>query len=108
MAKNNEPGMGRAKGTTSGSGKTTRYSRDVPTEAPRWGDVDGGRLCDALDALQSAGDAALLGTTRDGGTLVLTVCSGDERVKFYARTATEMDAHIAEVCGSALRLSGRD
>lgn len=106
MARNTEPGMGKPKGVTSGSGRTTRYN-SVPTGKPaRWGDVDGGRLTDMLDALQSAGDAALLGASRDGMVLVLTVCSGDERTKFYAKTAEEMDVHVAAVEASALSLSG--
>jgi len=107
MPRKNEPGMPGEKGKTSGSGQVSRYIRSKSTGLVSWADVDGGRLVDMLAALQSAGDAAIFGSTRDGGVLVLTVCSGDERAKFYAATAQEMDAHIQDVTSSALSLAGR-
>lgn len=108
MARKTEPGMPHDKGKTSGSGNVSRYAPKASATPARWADVDGGRLVDMLDALQSAGDAALLGATRDGGVLVLTVCSGDERAKYYAKNTQEMDAHIEEVTASAISLGGRE
>lgn len=82
---------------TSGSGTKSRYAPRISGEPPRWGSVDAVSLVECLDALQSAGDALLCGTSRDGMVLVTTVCSGDERVKFFAKTVEEMEEHLAEI-----------
>ena len=107
MPRDNEPGQGKRKGTTSGSGKTSRYAPQAPTKPARWADVDSGYIQDALDALQSAGDALLLGASRDGSVLVATVCSGDERVKFYAKSPQEMDKHLVDIKEAAQGLAGK-
>lgn len=105
MTRKNEPGTPRAKGMTSGSGTTTRY-RNRDNGAPaRWSEVGGDGLIACLDAIQSAGDALLLGTSRDGNVLIATVCSGDERTKFYAKSASEMNQHLFDITASALGLS---
>lgn len=91
---------------TSGSGKTTRYRPQESKGSLRWADVNPLILVDALDALQSAGDALLCGATRDGGVLVLTICSGDERTKFYCSSASELDKSLLDITTAAKGLSG--
>lgn len=102
MARNTEPGMGKTKGGTNGSGKTTKYQKATAGGTARWGLVDSALVTDMLDAIQRQGDAAIFGCTRDGGVLVLTLCSGEDRTKYYARTVDEMDVHMREVLEIAL------
>lgn len=48
----------------------------------------------ALDKALGAGCAVLLGHTRDGGALVLTILDGDDRHRTYCATDEELDAAI--------------
>jgi len=45
-----------------------------------------------IDAIIRAGCAILLGQTRDGGALVLTILDGDNRHRTYCSTQEELDA----------------
>jgi hypothetical protein len=58
------------------------------TGLPSLGDCSG--LVLALDSALAAGDAIILGTTRDGGAVCVTVLVGDDRYKFYAVTESEL------------------
>lgn len=60
--------------------------------APSLGDIP--TLGLALDKVLSAGCAVLVGHTRDGGALVLTVLDGDQRHRTYCSTDVELDAAV--------------
>lgn len=107
MSSRREPGMPPERGKASGSGQKSRYSGARSTSPVRWGECDGSAVIACMDALQSAGDALLMGCSRDGNVLIITVCSGDERVKFYAKSAKEMNEHLFDITASALGLSGK-
>jgi hypothetical protein len=47
-----------------------------------------------LDTLIQAGCAAIIGATRDGGALVLTVLDGDTRHRTYCSTIEELDEAV--------------
>lgn len=101
MARDWEPGMRKSKpqekGQTSGSGKWSKYRNSKPSGSMDWADCDATLLCATVSAIVLDGDAVLLGGTRDGGTLVLTLISGDDRLKFYAKSAEEMNGHLQEI-----------
>lgn len=59
--------------------------------------VESSGLLSALDELLAAGCAVMLGHTRDGGALVLTVLEKDERHRTYCATDDELDGAIAEI-----------
>lgn len=95
MPRDNEPGQPKPRnGKTSGSGKWSHYGSTRGKPEADWGSVDAALLLDAVRAITSAGDAVLLGVTRSGGTLVCTVCSGEERLKLYATSVEEMEQHL--------------
>ncbi len=52
---------------------------------------------DAVLAVLLAGDAVLLGTTRDGGAVVMTIMEGDRRHRQYFSDATELMASLQEL-----------
>jgi hypothetical protein len=97
MARNDEPGMPKAKKPTSGSGKWTKYQRNYVKGDADWAKVDEALILAALSSVTAEGAALLFGTTRDKGALVLTVCDGDERVKLYASTREEMNEHLRSI-----------
>lgn len=82
---------------TSGSGRWTQYNRPGTTGAPSWAEVDDLAMCQLVAEVTQDGDAVIFGVTRDGGALALTICSGDERGKYYAKTGTEMAAQIRDI-----------
>jgi len=79
----------------------SRYARlanDSPRkDAASWEDADAQELWRTVCEATSAGDALMFGRTRDGGALVLTVLSGDERVRNYATGAEEVSALLARI-----------
>ena len=90
MARNNEPGMTKPKKQgASGSGRWSSYKAKETVVRLDWGDVDSSLLASAIGEAVNGGDALLFGASRDGGVLVLTVCSGDERLKLYAKSIEE-------------------
>lgn len=97
MARDNEPGMAKAKKGTSGSGKWTKYQQTKSTTKADWAKVDEAAILLAITAVTKEGGALLFGVTRDGGVLSLTVCDGDERLKLYATTPEEMAVHLREI-----------
>ncbi len=101
MAREVEPGMGKSGGGKKSGPKWTAY-RKVPDELrPTWEEADNGLLIQVIVEVTHNGDAILLGSTRDGGSLVLTICSGDERIKFYMRTSEEIDSQLRELIAQA-------
>lgn len=98
MARDNEPGApGFGKGKTSGSGKASPYRSQRADVGINWRDVDSETLCEFANAVTNHGDAALIGKSLDGGVLVLTICAGSERIKYYARTGAEMTKHMSDI-----------
>jgi hypothetical protein len=85
---------------THGTPKPSRWA-DVtephPTTRVKWEQVTGSLIWELIAVATAEGDAVMLGASRDGGTLVLTVMSGNERPKFYATTAQAMDAHLTNI-----------
>jgi len=63
--------------------------------APKLADSSG--LLSALDELLAAGNAVMLGNTRDCGALVFTVLEGDERHRTYCSSDEELDGAIVEI-----------
>ena len=98
MARDNEPGMGKAKGTSAGgNGKRSKYVARGSETSVRIASISAESLRDAVDAVTNAGDAILLARTTAGDCLVFTVCSGAERIKFYARTVEEAETVLADI-----------
>lgn len=93
---NREPGMPQ-EGKTRGSGKWSKYRQERLSDGPTWGDADPMEIWAAIVAVTRAGDALLLGGSRDGGVLVATVCSGNDRIKFYWRSVAEISSGLREL-----------
>lgn len=76
--------------------RASRYSRvgAAKPEAAKasWEDADQETLWRTIQEVTAQGDAIMFGLTRDGGAVVLTVLSGDERVKQYATGEEEIAA----------------
>jgi len=60
--------------------------------APSLGDIPDFGV--ALDKVLAQGCAVLVGTTRDGGALVLTVLDGDQRHRTYCSNYDELAAAV--------------
>ena len=107
MANQREPGMPKAnRNSTSGSGKQSVYRRSNVSTTCDWGSVGAEELSQAIDMVTEHGDALLFGRSMDGGVLVLTVCAGTERIKFYARSGKEMTGHLLDIIKSLTEKSG--
>jgi hypothetical protein len=89
---NKEPNGTRGKGAEFVTTKNPFGPRAVRGGAPSL--ADNGRLGLALDATIRHGNAVLIGQTRDGGALVITILEGDERHRTYAATQEELDAAV--------------
>jgi hypothetical protein len=66
--------------------------RQASGSAPNLDEIPG--LGAALDAVLDAGCAIMLGRTRDGGAVVLTVLDGPLRHRTYATSVDELDGAI--------------
>jgi hypothetical protein len=55
-----------------------------------WEEADAETLWRAIAAVTDAGDAIMFGRTRDEGAVVLTLLSGDERIRQYATGVEEI------------------
>lgn len=97
MARDNEPGMTKPKKSTGGSGKWTKYEASKPVTPIDWDEVDSKGIARTVQCVCGGGDAVLFGKSRDGGVLVLTICSGDDRRKLYGKSVSEMESHMHEV-----------
>jgi hypothetical protein len=51
-------------------------------------------IAQVLDVVIAAGCAIMLGRTRDGGALVLTILDGDDRYRTYCANNTELQSAI--------------
>jgi hypothetical protein len=101
MPNTNEPGVPRPKGKTAGSGKWTKYAPKQTGSLVHWDEVSAPLIGELVQAVTRDGSAILLGMTRDGGAYVITVCAGDERIKFYAKDTEELARHIANLISVA-------
>jgi hypothetical protein len=54
-------------------------------------------LQDVVSAIIRDGDAIMFGSTSDGGALVVTLFSGDERKKFYPDDDSSFRAALAQI-----------
>lgn len=85
--------------------RASRYSRlgvgKQEVAKASWEEADPDALWRAIIAATEAGDAIMLGKTRDGGALVLTILSGNDRVKQYAHDAEEIAELLREVRAAA-------
>lgn len=106
-ATNDGDNRGENKKATTGTGKTSPYARSDNGRICDWGSVDSEVLAYCVDVVTRNGDALLLGRSMDGGVLVLTICAGTERIKFYAREGLEMSAHMQGISNQLDIRSGR-
>jgi hypothetical protein len=102
MARDWEPGMARPKGKNNGvEGRRSRYRTSTEDGNINWDAVDGAILLATVAAVTQAGDAIVLARSSDGGVLSITVCSGQERVKFYAKDGLEGNRILTTICEQA-------
>jgi len=76
------------------NGGANRYERVARSSARKivatWEDADQETLWRCVQEVTNQGDAVMFSKTRDEGAVVLTVLSGDERIRQYATTAEEI------------------
>lgn len=101
MPNNNEPGIAKARSSSAGAGKWQRYQQKQSHSEVEWGVVSAQLIGELVQEVTRSGDAVLLGTSRDGGTLVITICSGDQRIKFYASSAEQAESQLRELIAQA-------
>lgn len=68
----------------------TKGQGKVPHGAEAFGELDPALVHQAITAVIRAGDAILVGTTRDGGAVAMQLYSGDALDKLYGATAEEL------------------
>jgi len=56
-----------------------------------------GDIGTALDAILNQGCAVIIGTTRDGGALVITILDNDDRHRTYCSNEDELEEAISEI-----------
>jgi len=54
--------------------------------------TDEPRVTKAIDAALAKGCAVMIGTTRDGGAIVITILDGDDRHRTYCANSDELTA----------------
>lgn len=87
-------GSPKAKGSAPSRG-LARINGKSGHVAPSWVDAAGALL--AIDSVIETGDAIIIGRTRDGGAIAVTLISGDEREKLYASDDEELSDLIQTV-----------
>jgi hypothetical protein len=97
VARDNEPGMPKKKRATGGSGKWTEYTKRDNGPGVMWDEVDPKGIVRCVQVVTRGSDAVLFGQSQDGSVLVLTICSGTERIKFYAKDVSEMESHLHNI-----------
>lgn len=73
--------------------------RDVQYNSghPHWSDVDGDELQHFIEMVCDYGACVIMSRSADGGVLSLTVISGNDRLRAYARSGDEMLRHFTSV-----------
>jgi hypothetical protein len=97
MARDNEPGMPRKRKPAGGSGKWSEYVKGENSPAVQWDEVDAKGIARCVQVVTLGGDAVLFGQSQDSSVLVLTICSGSQRIKFYGKDVAEMENHLHNV-----------
>ena len=93
--------MAVGKSRNDGASRYSRLSVDsVKAESAHWEDAEADALWRAVCAVTEAGDAIMFGKTRDGGALVVTLMSGDERIKQYAHTEEQVAKLLVDIRAS--------
>lgn len=86
---------------TKTQGKWSKYTPAPHKAEISWDEVSQPLIGEMVGAVTRDGSAVLLGTTRDGGALVVTVCAGDERAKFYASSLEEVASMMQNIISVA-------
>lgn len=103
MKAQREPGVpNAAQAKTNGSGKWSKYTSRRKSTQVHWGDVSPNSVLEALSVVTDSGDALLFSRSRDGSILGVTLCTGEDRNKIFARTAEEMEAELQELAQAYL------
>lgn len=76
-------------GNFKGERNPFRQEREQKGQAPEMRESPD--MLQALDAALKAGNAVLVGHTRDGGALVITILAGELRFRTYCATTEELD-----------------
>lgn len=97
---------GKKKGVAGGSGQRSPYRVNENRSRVGWEVANATTLWQVVAATTRAGDAILFGGTRSGDILVCTVCSGEERIKFYWSTASAVEEGLQEIIEAADFRSG--
>jgi len=91
--------MAKATGTGKGGDFSTRKNpftaRKSAGVRPRLDEVSS--VGTAIDAILDAECAVIIGSTRDGGALVITILDNDERHRTYCSNPEELEEAITEV-----------
>jgi hypothetical protein len=83
------------------SGKWSAYQSKPAATHIEWSELDASLVGQLVQAVTQDGDAVLLGATRDGGALVITICAGDQRIKFYCTTLEQAESQLIELIAQA-------
>jgi len=86
---------GTGKGGDFATRKNPFTARKVAGSRPNLDEVSS--LGTALDAILDAECAVIIGSTRDGGALVLTILDNDERHRTYCSNPEELEEAINEI-----------
>jgi len=101
MEGNRNNGSGSIAELRKNSGKWSKYTQAKAKGDASWAKVDISSVFAALVAVTNAGNAILFSKTRDGGALVITLCEGDERAKFYSSTKEECEEQLSIIADNA-------
>lgn len=67
----------------------------------RWEWVDAGLLRHCIDRVTAAGDAVIIGRSRDGGTYAITLLTDGPRVQRYPREVEQLEEVLAAWAAAA-------
>lgn len=59
-----------------------------------WRDISADSIAELVRLTSSNGGAIMLGATSDGGALSICVLAGNDKIKEYPRTQTEIDSFL--------------
>lgn len=73
------------------------FGNDSADSALCWSNVDAEAIGNVVHAVCRIGDAVLFGVVSGGGSLVVTICSGDQRIRRYCKSINEAEILLAEI-----------
>jgi len=88
---------GRSLSGPRGSRYANLGTRNQSAPKASWEEANAEDLWRTIYQVTNSGDALMFGLTRDGGAVVLTVLSGDDRTKAYATGEEEIANLLADV-----------